>query len=39
VKTVKIQVGVYWVMTPCGVVIGYQSFRGSCCLLFPHKEV
>jgi len=20
-------------------VVGYQTFRGPCCLLFPHKKV
>jgi hypothetical protein len=25
---------VFWVVTPCRVVVGYQRFRGSCCLLF-----
>jgi hypothetical protein len=25
------QVEVFWVVMPCGVV-GYQHFRGSCCL-------
>jgi len=29
---VKIQAEFFWVMTPCGTVIGYQSFRGLCCL-------
>jgi len=23
---------VFWVVMPCGVVVGYQSFRGLCCL-------
>jgi len=23
---------VFWVVTPCSVVVGYQRFRGSCCL-------
>jgi hypothetical protein len=26
------QVEVYWVVTPCSVVVGYQRFRGPCCL-------
>jgi hypothetical protein len=26
----KIQVEVVWVMTPCGVAVGYQSFRCPC---------
>jgi hypothetical protein len=29
---VKIQVEVFWVVTPCSVVVGYQCFRGPCCL-------
>jgi len=28
---VKIQV-VFWVVMLCNVVVGYQHFRGSCCL-------
>jgi len=27
-----IQVGVFWVVTPCSVVVGYQFFGGPCCL-------
>jgi hypothetical protein len=27
VFTAKIQVEVFWVVTPCGVVVEYQSFR------------
>jgi hypothetical protein len=30
-KTV-FQVEVFWIVTPCSVVVGYQRFRGSCCL-------
>jgi hypothetical protein len=26
------QVEVFWVVTPCGVLIGYQRFRSTCCL-------
>jgi len=22
----------YWVVMPCSVVVGYQRFRGPCCL-------
>jgi hypothetical protein len=29
---VKIQVEVFWVVTPCSVVVGYQHFGGPCCL-------
>jgi hypothetical protein len=27
-----IQVEVFWVVTPCSVVVGYQRFGGPCCL-------
>jgi hypothetical protein len=30
--TVMIQVEVFWVVTPCSTVVGYQYFRGPCCL-------
>jgi hypothetical protein len=30
----KIHVVVFWIVTPCSVVVGYQSFRGSCCVRF-----
>jgi hypothetical protein len=29
---VMFQVEVFWVVTPCGVVVGYRRFRGPCCL-------
>jgi len=29
---VMFQVEVFWVVTPCNVVVGYQRFGGSCCL-------
>jgi len=29
---VMIQVVIFRVMTPCSVVVGYQHFRGPCCL-------
>jgi len=29
---VMFQVEVFWVMTLCNVVVGYQRFIGSCCL-------
>jgi hypothetical protein len=32
------EIDVFWVVTPCGVVVGYQTFRGPCCLHF-HGEV
>jgi hypothetical protein len=25
-------VKVFWVVTPCSIVVGYQHFRGPCCL-------
>jgi len=30
---IKIQVEVYWVVTPCSVAVGYHRFEGPCC---PH---
>jgi len=35
---VKIQVEVFWVVTPCSVVVGYQRFGEPCCLHL-HGEV
>jgi hypothetical protein len=29
---VKIQAEVFWVVMLCNVVVGYQCFRGPCCL-------
>jgi hypothetical protein len=29
---VMFQVKVFWVVTPCSVVVGYQCFRRPCCL-------
>jgi hypothetical protein len=29
---VMFQVQVFWVMMLCNVVVGYQHFRGPCCL-------
>jgi len=29
--TMEIQVEVFWVVTPCSVVVGYQRFSGPCC--------
>jgi hypothetical protein len=34
--TVKIQVKVFWDMTPCCVTVGYERFGGPCC--FHHPE-
>jgi hypothetical protein len=28
---------VFWVVTPCSAVVGYQRFRGPCCLHFTLK--
>jgi hypothetical protein len=33
---VMFQAEVFWVMTTCSVVVGYQCFRGPCCLHFQH---
>jgi hypothetical protein len=30
---IEIQVVIFWVMTPCSVVVRYQHFGGTCCLL------
>jgi hypothetical protein len=27
-----------WVVTPCGVVLGYKRFRGPCCLFTLKME-
>jgi len=29
---VNIRVKVFWVLISCSVVVGYQHFRGPCCL-------
>jgi hypothetical protein len=29
---VKIQVEVFWVLTPCSVAVGYEGIGGPCCL-------
>jgi len=29
---VMLQVKVFWVVMPCNVLVGYQRFRGPCCL-------
>jgi len=31
-KQILVLVKFFWVLTPCGVMIGYQHFRGPCCL-------
>jgi len=33
----KIQVEVFWVVMLCGVVVRYQLFRGSWCLIFKQQ--
>jgi len=36
---VILQVEVFWVVTPCNVMTGYQRFRDPCCLhLHPEGE-
>jgi hypothetical protein len=35
---VKFQVEVFWVVTPCSVVVGYKHFRQRCGLHL-HREV
>jgi len=32
VTAMQIQVAVFWVVTPCNDVAGYQRFEGPCCL-------
>jgi len=34
IQVVVVVVVVVWVMTPCSFVIGYQRFRGPCCIHF-----
>jgi len=29
---VKIHIEVFWIVTSCSVVVGYQNFGGPCCL-------
>jgi len=29
---VMFQVEVFWAVTPCSIVVGYQRFGGPCCL-------
>jgi hypothetical protein len=31
---VTVQVGVFWVVTPCSPERGYSRFGGTCCLIF-----
>jgi hypothetical protein len=31
---VKMQIEVFWVVTPCDIVVGYQRFEGPGCLHF-----
>jgi len=38
----QIQVVIFWVVTPCNDVVGYQRFGGPCCLhlqntIWTHK--
>jgi hypothetical protein len=34
----KIQVAVFWVVTPCNDVVGYQRFGEPCCLRL-HRDL
>jgi hypothetical protein len=36
---VKIQDEVFWVVTPCSAMVGYQRFRGPCCVHRPDKVI
>jgi len=27
-----LEVGVFWVVMPCSIAVGYQCFGGPCCL-------
>jgi hypothetical protein len=36
---VKIQVSVFWVMTPYSDVLGYHRFRGPCCLHLQGEDL
>jgi hypothetical protein len=39
-KAEKIQVEVFWVVTPCRIAAGYQRFRCPCCIqLHPELKV
>jgi hypothetical protein len=35
---VNIQIKVFWIVTPCSDVVGYQRFGGSCCLHVQGEE-
>jgi len=37
-SAVMFQVQVFWAVTPCSVVLGYQHFGGPCCLRL-HEEL
>jgi len=34
---VKVQVEVFWVVTPSSVAVGYQCFGGLCCLHLQYE--
>jgi len=34
--SVMFEVEEFWVVTQCSFVVGYQSFRCTCCLYFQH---
>jgi hypothetical protein len=33
------RVEVFWVVTPCSVVVGYHRFRGPCCLHLRNVDI
>jgi len=35
----KIKIAVFWVLTPCSDVVGYQHFGGPCCSHLQSKVV
>jgi hypothetical protein len=35
---VKIHVEVFWVVTPCSVVVGYERFGRPCCLCLQGED-
>jgi len=36
---VMFQVEVFWVVTQCSVMVGYQPFRGPCCLHLQPEDL
>jgi hypothetical protein len=39
VRDIRIQVEVFWVMTPCSVTVVFRHFRGPCADIFRVKCV